>query len=58
MSAQASPPRPVRRLRPDVAAKFAARRTESDLEQLYSKPVKELSPRELALMKAAFLRRA
>jgi hypothetical protein len=47
--------RPRRRLKPEVAARFASAQ-HVDLGELYSKPVTELTDRELGRMKAAFLR--
>ena len=47
--------RPSRRLKPEVAARWAARRRDSDLRVLYQTPVENLSPEEIARMKAAFL---
>jgi hypothetical protein len=53
----ASPtPRPTRRLKPEVAAKWAAQRRESDIQNLYQTPVEKLSPDDIARMKAAFFR--
>lgn len=49
------PTKPQRRLKPEVAARLA-RRAEAPIEDLYQKPVKDLSPRELAAMRAAFLK--
>jgi len=43
-----------RRLKPEVAARFA-KATRVDIRELYSKPVEELTDRELGRMKAAFL---
>lgn len=48
--------RPTRRLKPEVAAKWAAQRRESEIQSLYQRPVDKLSPDEIARMKAAFLR--
>lgn len=48
--------RPTRRLKPEVAAKWAAQRRASELENLYQTPVEKLSPDEIARMKAAFFR--
>lgn len=50
------PHRPTRRLKPEVAARWAARRQPDDLQALYQTPVEKLSPEEIARMKAAFLR--
>lgn len=47
----------IRRLKPEVAAKMAARRHEAELQQLYSRPVEQLSPKDIALMKAMFFQR-
>lgn len=49
-------PRPTRRLKPEVAAKWAAQRRESEIKNLYQTPVEKLSPDDLARMKAAFFR--
>jgi hypothetical protein len=49
-------PRPSRRVKPEVAAKWAAQRRESEIENLYQTPVEKLSPDDLARMKAAFFR--
>lgn len=46
--------RPVRRLKPEVAARHAARHRNEELEKLYETPVEKLSPEDLAKMKAAF----
>ena len=51
-----SPRKTQRRLKPEIAAKLAARRTKVRLENLYEKSVEELSPEEMALMRAAFFR--
>lgn len=48
--------RTTRRLRPEVAAQWAARRREQELKSLYQTPVEELSPDDIAKMRAAFLR--
>jgi hypothetical protein len=48
--------RPSRRLKPEIAARWAAQRRETDLRALYQTPVEKLSPEEIARMKAAFLR--
>lgn len=50
------PAKPQRRLKPEAAARLVARRSEAPLEDLYRKPVKDLSPREIAIMRAAFLK--
>lgn len=55
-STSTRPKKPTRRLKPEVAAKLRTRRSEAPLEDLYEKPVTELSPQELALMRAAFFR--
>jgi hypothetical protein len=47
-------PRRLRRLRPEVAAEMRARNEARRVRELYSRQVAELSPREIALMKAAF----
>jgi hypothetical protein len=52
------PPAPAkhrRRLNPEAAAQLAARRRQAQVEELYQKPVTELSREELALMRAAFV---
>ena len=49
-------PRPTRRLKPEVAAKWAAQRRESEIQNLYETPVEKLSPDDIARMKAAFFR--
>lgn len=49
-------PRPTRRLKPEIAAKWAAQRRQTELQDLYETPVEKLSPDEIARMKAAFLR--
>lgn len=48
--------KPVRKLKPEVAARLAARRREAELRSLYETPVEQLSPSDLAKMKAAFFR--
>jgi hypothetical protein len=48
--------KPSRRLKPEVAARIQSRRREAPIQQLYQKPVDELSPDELAAMRAAFFR--
>lgn len=45
-----------RRLKPEVAERLLAERAESRLAQLYARRVDDLSPEELELMKANFLR--
>ena len=47
--------RPKRKLRPDVAARFASRTVQRELADLYAKPREELTPEELHKMKTAFL---
>jgi len=54
--AEAPGSKPARRLRPEVVARITARRVEQQIEDLYRKPVHDLSPDEIALMKLAFLR--
>lgn len=49
-----APPKTVRRLKPEVAARLAARRREAEIKALYATPVEQLSPDDLAKMKAAF----
>lgn len=49
------PRQSTRRLKPEVAARWAARREQEDLQALYQTPVERLSPEEIARMKAAFL---
>jgi hypothetical protein len=46
--------RPRRRLKPEVAARLAARRRATSLEVLYERPAQELSPEEIAQLKIAF----
>lgn len=48
--------KPARRLKPEIAARIAAQRSESRIQQLYERPVDQLSPEELAMMRAAFFR--
>lgn len=48
--------RPTRRLKPEVAARWAAQRRETELQSLYQTPLEKLSPEDLARMKAAFFR--
>lgn len=50
------PSKPSRRLKPEVVAKLKTRRSEAPLQDLYQKPVTELSPQELAMMREAFFR--
>ena len=45
-----------RRLKPEVAARLRDRRGEVVIDHLYQKPVDQLSPQEIAAMRAAFLR--
>lgn len=47
--------RPKRKLRPEVAARFATKAVQSDIAELYAKPLEELTPDELRKMKSAFL---
>lgn len=51
-------PRPKRRLKPGVAAQLAARAARTQVKQLYSKPVQELTPEEIRQMKAVFFQSA
>ena len=51
-----TPAKRSRRLKPEVAAKFAALKTAERLKELYDRPVEELSPEEIAQMRAAFFR--
>jgi hypothetical protein len=51
-----TPKKTTRRLRPDVAAAMVAREREARIANLYSRPVEELEPEELARMRAAFFR--
>lgn len=53
---ETQPHKPVRRLKPEVAAKFASFQRDEKIKQLYTRPVDELSPEELAKMRAAFFR--
>lgn len=46
----------LRKLKPEIAAQLAVRRREAQLRTLYERPVEELSPEEIARMKAAFFR--
>jgi hypothetical protein len=48
--------KPVRRLRPEVAAEVRARARQAKLDALYERPVQDLDRDELAKMKAAFFR--
>lgn len=48
--------RPTRRLKPEVAARWAAQRRESEIQNLYETPVEKLSPDDIARMKAAFFK--
>ena len=55
---QMAPPvaeRPKRRLRPEVAARFTAKAVQTEIAELYSKPLADLTPEELRKMKSAFL---
>lgn len=45
-----------RRLKPEVAARMAAMKTAERLQELYQRPVDDLSPEEIAQMRAAFFR--
>lgn len=54
--ADAPVPAKRRRLRPEVAAELAARNRSSQLNALYEKPVKELDPEDIAVMRRAFFR--
>lgn len=49
-------PKIIRKLKPEVAATLAARRRDAELRSLYETPVEQLSPNDLAKMKAAFFR--
>jgi hypothetical protein len=46
----------MRRLKPGVAAKLVAAAHGAEIRELYSRPVEELSPEEIARMRAAFFR--
>jgi hypothetical protein len=46
----------TRRLKPGVAAKLVAAAHGAEIRELYSRPVQELSPEEIARMRAAFFR--
>jgi hypothetical protein len=46
-----------RRLKPEVLAQQAAKRRNEELNKLYETPVEELSPEDIAKMKAAFFLR-
>ena len=48
--------RPSRRLKPGVAAKMAAQTLGAEIRELYDRPVEDLSPEEIARMRAAFFR--
>ena len=48
--------KPGRRLKPGVAAKLAAEMVGAEIRELYDRPVEELSPEEIAKMRAAFFR--
>ena len=56
-TAEAPTRKTSRRLRPEVAAAFAARNRELRLQEFYQKPVEQLEPEELAIMRAAFFKR-
>ena len=47
--------RPKRKLRPDVAARFTAKAVQTEIAELYAKPLADLTPEELRKMKSAFL---
>jgi hypothetical protein len=51
----AAPPKPRRRLKPEVAAR-RSRVVEEKVSSLYEKPVEELTPLEIQTMKQAFFR--
>ena len=51
-----APAKRSRQLKPEVAARLAERTRARGLDELYEKSVSELSPDELSMMKAAFLR--
>jgi hypothetical protein len=51
---QTTQPKRVRRLKPEVAARHAARQRSEELQKLYEIPVEKLSPEDIAKMKAAF----
>ena len=48
--------KPKRRLKPEVAAKLAAVRVAQRVQELYERPVDDLSPEEIAQMRAAFFK--
>jgi hypothetical protein len=48
--------RPSRRLRPEVVAALAARKRQTELDELYQKPVQDLESDELARMRRAFFK--
>lgn len=56
VSATAAPAKRSRRLKPEAVARLRSRRGEAQLDHLYQKPVDELSPQEIAAMRAAFFR--
>jgi hypothetical protein len=45
-----------RQLKPEIAARWAEQARAGQLQELYQKPIAELSPAEIARMKAAFFR--
>jgi hypothetical protein len=47
--------RPKRRLRPEVAARFTQKAVQTEIAELYEKPLADLTPDELRKMKSAFL---
>jgi hypothetical protein len=47
----------IRRLKPEIAARLAAQQQEDEIQKLYNTPVEQLSPEDLAKMKAAFFQR-
>ena len=49
-------PRRTRRLRPEVAEAWLAMKKAKQLQEYYGKPVDQLEPSELAVMRAAFLK--
>lgn len=51
-----APAKRSRQLKPEIAARLAQRSRARQLTELYEKSVSELSPDELSMMKAAFLR--
>ena len=56
---QMAPPvvadRPKRKLRPEIAARFTAKAVQTEIAELYAKPLADLTPEELRKMKSAFL---